>query len=292
VENQRAAVTVVIPAQSAERWHTLVRAVASARSQTTAAAEVVVVVDHNPRLFHRIRRDLAGITVLQSEYLPGAAGARNTGAFHAQTSLIAFLDDDTVADPGWLSRLLAPFGDPDVVGTGASVTPEWTGTRPRWLPDEFLWAAGGATAARGTRPAGLVVRRDPFRQVGGFGTGGGTSLYARMTGLTGGRWTFLPDALVRHQVPGRATTFGSFLRRCYTEGRGPARMPGLRAAADLRTLPRALARNLSAALRGEGAGHVLRAGGVLAGMAAAGLGTAIESVTARRAPQPILEPAR
>ncbi|GIM93986.1 glycosyltransferase [Paractinoplanes toevensis] len=292
MENQRAAVTVVIPAHSAERWHTLVRAVASARSQTAAAAEVVVVVDHNPRLFHRIRRDLAGITVLESEYLPGMAGARNTGAFHAETSLIAFLDDDTVADPEWLSRLLAPFGDPDVVGTGAGVTPEWTGTRPRWLPDEFLWAAGGATATRGARPAGMVVRRDAFRQVGGFGTGGGTSLYARMTDLAGGRWTFLPDALVRHQVPARTTTFGTFLRRCYTEGRGTIRPATLRFATDLRTLPRALARNLSAALRGEGATHVLRAGTVLAGVAAAGLGTVIESVTARRAPHHILEPAR
>ncbi|GIF26007.1 hypothetical protein BJ973_003275 [Actinoplanes tereljensis] len=294
MEKQRPAVTVVIPAHSAERWHTLVRAVASARSQTVAPAEVVVVVDHNPKLFHRIRRDLAGITVLESSYLPGMAGTRNTGAFHAQTSLIAFLDDDTVADPEWLSHLLAPFGDPEVIGTGAGVRPEWPGTRPRWLPDEFLWAAGGATAARGARPAGMVIRRDPFRQVGGFGTGTGNPLYTRMTDLTDGRWTFIPDALVRHQVPARTTTFGAFLRRCYTEGRSTVRMATLLApgAADLRALPRALTRNLSAALRGERTTHVLRAGSVLAGVAAAGLGTVVESVTARRAPHRVLEPAR
>nr|BFE71393.1 hypothetical protein GCM10020092_046940 [Actinoplanes digitatis] len=79
------------------------RTVASARSQTYAPAEIVVVVDHNPALFRRARRDLGGVTVLENLYAQGVSGNRNTGAFHTSTSLIAFLDDDTVADPDWLA---------------------------------------------------------------------------------------------------------------------------------------------------------------------------------------------
>ncbi|MEU4237212.1 glycosyltransferase family 2 protein [Actinoplanes sp. NPDC026619] len=265
----RNAVTVVVATNSPERWPTLVRAVASARSQTVAPAEVVVVVDHNPELFRRIRRDLAGVTIMESTNLPGLSGARNTGAFHAETSLIAFLDDDTVADPSWLGRLIAPMADPTVIGARAGVTPEWQTTRPRWLPDEFLWAAG--TAAAGRRPAGTVLRREPFRQTGGFTTGDDVGFGSRMIGVAGGRWTSVPDALIRHLVPARGTTFGSFLQRCYTEGRS------LRMAAT----GRAVLRNLAA-------GQVLRAGGVLAGAAA----TAAGSVRVRRAPMRVLAPAR
>ena len=49
-----------------------------------------------------------------------------------------------------------------------------------------------------------------------------------------------------------------------------------------RTLPRALVRNIADAGRGRGVSHALRAGTVLAGVAAAGFGGAVESVSAMR----------
>ena len=87
-------VTVVIPAGPASGWPRLVRAVASARSQTHRPAEVVVVVDHDTAYFRRVRRDLAGATVIENGYAPGPAGCRDTGAFHVRTELIAFLASD------------------------------------------------------------------------------------------------------------------------------------------------------------------------------------------------------
>jgi len=101
---------------------------------------------------------------------------------------------------------------------------------------------------------------------------------------------YVPDAVIRHEVPAIRSTFSFFLRRCYAEGRGKVQMAGLHTGGDslgaekdyLRSLPRAVARNLAAATRGAGVTHALRAGSVLAGVAAAGVGGAVETVQIRR----------
>jgi GT2 family glycosyltransferase len=312
-------VSIVIPTYSDNRWALLTRTVASARSQLHPAAEIVVVIDHSPALYRRARRDMPGVTVLENRYAQGVSGNRNTGAFHTRTPLIAFLDDDTVAEPDWLGNLVAPFTDPDVVGSGGEISPAWEGPQPRWLPEEFLWAVGGSytgmptttSPVRNVWSASMVVRRDAFLAVGGFRTGFGklggqnrpedTELCLRMSAASGGHWMYVPDAVIRHAVPAERASFGFFLRRCYAEGRGKVQMASLHTGSDslssereyLRSLPRAVVRNIAAAGRGRGVNHALKAGGVLAGVAAAGWGGAVETVHARRATRrPVLEAAR
>ena len=313
------AVSIVIPTYSDNRWGLLVTTVAAARSQLHPAAEIVVVADHSPALYRRARRDLAGVTVLENLYAQGVSGNRNTGAFHTHTPLIAFLDDDTVAEPTWLGNLVAPFADPNVVGAGGGISPAWEGPKPRWMPDEFLWAVGGSYAGmptttsrtRNVWSASMVVRRQTFMAVGGFRTGFGklgarnrpedTELCIRMSTVSGGHWMYVPDAVIRHEVPAVRSTFGFFLRRCYAEGRGKVQMAALHAGTEalgaerdyLRSLPRAVVRNIAAASRGRGVTHALQAGSVLAGVAAAGFGGAVETLSGWRAERrPALEPAR
>ena len=315
----RPSVSIVIPTHSEKRWSLLVRTIASAKSQEYPANEIVVVVDHNPDLYRRARRDLAGVTVLENLYAQGVSGNRNTGAFHTHTPLIAFLDDDTIAATDWLGSLVAPFADPEVVGTGGGISPAWEGSRPKWMPDEFLWAVGGSYAGmptttariRNVWSASMVVRRETFMAVGGFRTGFGklggqnrpedTELCLRMSNLAGGTWMYVPDAVIRHAVPASAATFSFFLRRCYAEGRGKVQMAGLLDGSRslgserdyLRSLPKAVVRNIAAAARGRGVSHALQAGGVLAGVAAAGVGGAAETIALKRAERrPALEAAR
>jgi GT2 family glycosyltransferase len=309
----RPAVSIVIPTHSDERWDSLVNTVSSARAQDYKPAEIVVVVDHNSALYRRARRDLAGVTVLENVYAKGVSGNRNTGAFHTRSSLIAFLDDDTKASPDWLERLVAPFSDPTVVGTGGGIDPDWENSRPRWMPDEFLWAVGGSYTGmptvtapiRNVWSASMVVRRDVFMAVGGFRTGFGkvgrqsrpedTELCLRMSRAGGGRWMYVPGAVIRHEVPAASATFAFFLRRCYAEGRGKIQMAGLHTGQDSlvserdylrRTLPRAVARNLADAGRGRGVSHALRAGTVIVGIAAAGFGGAVETFAGLRTERP------
>jgi GT2 family glycosyltransferase len=319
VQTHRPSVSIVIPTHTEDRWSSLVRTVACAKSQIYTPAEIVVVVDHNPTLYRRARRDLAGVTVLENRYAKGVSGNRNTGAFHTHTELIAFMDDDVVSEPDWLGALVAPFADRRVVGTGGGISPAWEGPAPRWMPEEFLWAVGGSyqglptetAPIRNVWSASMVVRRETFVSVGGFRAGFGklggqnrpedTELCIRMSAVGGGHWMYVPRAVIRHEVPVSRSTFSFFLRRCYAEGRGKVQMAGLNKATDslgaerdyLRSLPKAVVRNIAAASRGRGVAHALKAGSVLAGVAAAGFGGAVETISTRRAERrPVLEVTR
>lgn len=303
-------VTVVIPCHTERRWTSLVQAVESAKAQTPAPAEIVVVTDHNARLFDKIKHELDGVTVLTNRFRRGVAGTRNTGAFHAITPLVAFLDDDVRAHEGWLAGLLAPFADPAVTGTGGAVLPAWSGRRPEWFPDEYLWTVGatpaptpagtvpaGTGTATGTagsrsapapevRSAGMAVRREAFVAAGGFPESRGRAtdrLHPREDELCrrmnedGGRWTFVPGARIHHPVGPDRMTFRHFLHRCFTEGQtaviaGPGH--------PRRAVPGALLRNLRA-------GSVRRAWAVAAGMTASAMGGVIELTTRRPAPHPL-----
>jgi glucosyl-dolichyl phosphate glucuronosyltransferase len=108
----------------------------------------------------------------------------------------------------------------------------------------------------------------------------------------------VPSAVIQHEVPVERSSFRFFVRRCYAEGRGKVQMAGLHEndalgseRSYLWSLPKAVVRHLGAAATGKGAGHLLQAGGVIAGVAAAGVGGVVETVSSRRAERPAVEAA-
>ena len=88
-----------------------------------AAADLeLVVVDNAPdsnaqELVDRIGKQHKRAVRYVAEPRPGVAYARNAGVAAAKAPLIAFLDDDQVASPGWLAALIATQArlDADVV---------------------------------------------------------------------------------------------------------------------------------------------------------------------------------
>src|SRR5918911_3937810 len=66
-------VSVVICAYSERRWNDLAAALDSVRSQTRRATEIVVVVDHNPRLLERLRETYSDLTLVENAGEPGLA---------------------------------------------------------------------------------------------------------------------------------------------------------------------------------------------------------------------------
>ena len=117
-------VSVVIPCFSEARWNSILDAVTSVQKQAHQPADVVVAVDHNPALARRLRATLPDVTVVDNDGGIRGASATRMPAPTPRRPLIAFLDDDEVAEPEWLSRLVAPLTDPAVIGTGGRYRPE------------------------------------------------------------------------------------------------------------------------------------------------------------------------
>ena len=71
----------------------------------------------------------------------GLSHARNTGWQMAQGEIVAYLDDDAVACPEWLERILETFSrEPQAGAVGGKVSPIWEAPRPAWLSDKMMGA--------------------------------------------------------------------------------------------------------------------------------------------------------
>jgi cellulose synthase/poly-beta-1,6-N-acetylglucosamine synthase-like glycosyltransferase len=321
-------ISVVICAYTEARWDDLVAAVRSVQQQQSPACETIVVVDHNPTLLNRVCAEIEGVIAIENDQHKGLAGARNSGAAIAKGAVVAFLDDDAVAEPAWLAHLAACYADPNVVGVGGRIEPQWHATRPVWFPPEFHWVVGCTyrgmpvkrAAVRNVLGANMSVRREVLLNVGGFAASFGRTQdhrdqYARRRGLQwlhqhAGEdeetelcirvsqrrpesvWLYTPQAVVRHRVPQRRTSWQYFVGRCYDEGLGKAllaRVRGARAglAAErsytLTTLPRGILRELTASARGE-MSALGRAAAIAGGFAATATGYLVGSCAVRLAP--------
>ena len=273
--------SVVICTYTEERWDTLVAAVQSARAQKRPADELVIVIDHNDSLLRRTTEAFPDAEVVENRTeARGIGGARNAGARHARGDIVAYLDDDAVAEPQWLQELLHPYKDPSVMGTGSQVVAAWSGGEPSWFPEEFGWVVGCSflgqpdvvAPVRNFIANGMSLRKDAFAAVGPFlndvGRIGSVPLGCEETELcirVGKRFPHhkllhVPTARVIHDVPATRGTIRYFLLRCFAEGlskEAVSRCTGPRAALategtyTLKVLPRGVARGLGKAVRGH-----------------------------------------
>jgi GT2 family glycosyltransferase len=104
---------------SRHRPETLLRCLAGIEQLDHALFEVVVVAD--PGGLARLRAaGFDGIREVPFD-TPNISAARNQGIWAAGGEILAFIDDDAVPEPTWLSRLAAPFEDPGVAAAGGYV---------------------------------------------------------------------------------------------------------------------------------------------------------------------------
>jgi glycosyltransferase involved in cell wall biosynthesis len=303
--------SVVICAHTEERWDDTLKAVASVRSQEPAPHQVILVVDHNPELQTRLAGQLPEVCVVPNENGRGLSGARNTGVALATGDIVAFLDDDAIAKPGWLAAFARSYADPDVIGVGGRTEPGWATRRPTWWPTEFDWVVGCTYTGR---EPGVVrnllggnasYRRDLF-EIGGFARDiGRTAADRRPLGCeetefcirvhqTGQRGVFVYDdqAVIVHRVPLTRQSFSYFRSRCMSEGLSKARVTkSVGAGAGLATeraytavtLPAGVLRGLRRTAYGDLAG-LLSAGAIIVGLMYTVLGYSLglwEQITRR-----------
>lgn len=223
------------------RYDVLPKAIESALNQTLPRTDYrILVVDNSPdheraESFGAPYRD-DGFLEYRIEKTPGLSNARNVGSRDCGTEFIAFMDDDAIASPEWLARLVEAFdafGESAVVA-GGRVDPIWEIPRPSWLHDWNLgfvsvvnWGGGTRVAAPNEWLAGtnIAFRVAPLLAHGGFDaklgrTGGGATLMSneeiamlrdfRERGLQS---IYVPEASVRHLVERRRLTRAWFRKR-------------------------------------------------------------------------------
>jgi glucosyl-dolichyl phosphate glucuronosyltransferase len=300
--------SVVICAHSAMRFADTGAAVQSVREQSLPSLEIILVVDHNPALFASLAAEHPDVTVIENREAPGLSGAKNTGVAAASGDVVAFLDDDAVADADWLKFLADSYVDPAVVGVGGLTLPSWKRPRPPWFPEEFYWVVGCTyrgmpvirAPVRNLLGGNASFRREVFAVVGGFKNGLGRSRDKRPLGCEETEFCIrlnrsMPDsvllfdnrATIWHLVPAERCRFSYFWSRCYAEGLSKAVVTasvgthhGLSTERSYtaRTLPMGVADGVREALRGDPTG-LGRAGAIVSGLAATVAGYATGSVT-------------
>ena len=162
----------------------------------------------------------------------GLNNARNYGLHAATHPIVAYLDDDTVADSNWLTALLEPFTSPEVACVTGLVMPLELETpaqeqfeiychHRRDFVRRVFAAPQTQPAAAGVAGMGanMAFRRELLLHLGGFdsrldgGTstcsGGDTDMFARVLD-TGTQIVYTPEALVWH----RHRREQAELRRC------------------------------------------------------------------------------
>jgi GT2 family glycosyltransferase len=312
-ETRRAlTISVVICAYTCDRWDDTLAAVESVRNQTVAAEEIVVVVDHNPELFGRLRSALPGVTVVENRNQQGLSGGKDTGVAVTSSEIIAFLDDDAVAHPDWLRHFQDAYVDDDVAGVGGTTLPRWASDRPRWFPEEFDWVLGCTFTGREPGPVRNLLggnasfRREVFSVAGGFPSHiGRTSVQRRPLGCEETEfcirvnqhrpdWTYVfePRAVIWHRVGAERERFAYFRSRCFAEGLSKAAVTrsvgvtdGLSAERSYttKTLTRGVVRGLREALHGD-PGGIERSGAISVGLLTAAVGYARGGMSGRRQP--------
>lgn len=198
------------------------------------------------------------------EPVAGLSRARNLALAQARAPLIAYLDDDAVAEPGWLAALVSRFAaHPETGAVGGRTLPAFETAPPAWLHPDLLLCLSvvdWGEAAFELRPprfmvgANMAFRTALARAQEGFRTdlgrvgrnllsGEEQELIDRIQAAGHPSW-YEPAAVVHHHIPTTRLTRRWLLSRARGQGasdalRGtPATLGGLRGA--VRTLAAAL----------------------------------------------------
>lgn len=213
-------ISVVVSTYAVDRLNYVLDCVESLRTQTLSPLEIILVLDPYPflREFYDSHVPNSVRIVVSDEY--GLSNARNAGVINARGKIVAFIDDDAIANHTWLENLAKNYDDLNVVGAGGLAIPIWESGRPKWFPEELDWIVGcsykglpeSKIAVRNPIGCNMSFRKDVFDKVGyftpnigrigrNFMSGEETEFSTRvLKNLAGSIIVYDPSAVVYHRV--------------------------------------------------------------------------------------------
>lgn len=216
-------VSVVLCTYAIDMYEHFREAANSVLAQTHDDVELIVVVDGAQDLCERVSADYGdnkSVILTCNEKNKGLLKSRNRGAKIANGDVVAFIDDDAIADETWIEKLVHAYKTEDAIAAGGKMIPKWTAEKPSFLPEEFYWLIGvthrgfadNEGEVQNTFGSNISFRREVFLNLEGFNPniggrqgsknlqGGETELCVRMHAEYNKRVYYIPDAEVAHKV--------------------------------------------------------------------------------------------
>ena len=115
-------ISIIVCTYNRIQW--LTKCLRSIESQLPKPDEIIVVdgpSDDGTRDMLELLATKGELKLIRQETLGGISSARNLGLAEATSEVVCFIDDDAVAQPGWLQSILDAYDDENVGGVGGPV---------------------------------------------------------------------------------------------------------------------------------------------------------------------------
>jgi len=231
-------VSVVVSTYSVGRFDYLLGCIGSLKRQTLQPNEIILVLDKDKALldFYELHMPTDVKIVVSSGF--GLSNARNAGVKNAEGEIVAFIDDDAIADGKWLENLAKNYEDPLVLGVGGLIKPLWESKRPGWFPEELYWIVGcsykglpeNKSIIRNPIGCNMSFRKSVFEKAGYFNTDIGrtgkklvsnedTEFSIRVwEKIADAKIVYDPTSIVCHKVPKSRASLKYVIKRSFSEG--------------------------------------------------------------------------
>ena len=171
----------------------------------------------------------------------GLSVARNRGIMESRGRIIAFLDDDARAHPGWLAEITRSILDLGADAVGGPIRPWMNEHFPEWFCGSLLsyltvWDLGDdplqLTDSELPRGTNMAFEREALLQVGSFSEELGrrgirlqsceeTEVFLQLQ-QKNKRILYQPLAIVDHEIPSHRLTYKFLKRRFWAQGHSEA----------------------------------------------------------------------
>jgi glycosyltransferase involved in cell wall biosynthesis len=199
--------------------------VESLLKQTVQPEEIIVVDSGSLAPFVY---DHPKVKVIRTSSEIGLSLSRNLGVRASKGDVVAFIDDDAIADEDWVKGISNSIQNADIVG--GPVKPLYLSTRPKWTNDPRLTTTvlGITRCSQDVIGCNMAVRREVFQRIGYFNSSlgrirgkllsGEEGDFFRRAQRCGMRNEFTKLMKVSHKVFPYRLTFRYLLNRLIWEG--------------------------------------------------------------------------
>jgi len=235
-------VSVIVCSYTMDRYNDIKEAIESLVNQNYEDVEIILVIDKDEKLYELAKKEF-DVKIIFNKNPLGLPGSRNVGIRASNGKIIAFFDDDAIADKNWLRELVRMYEERDAIAAGGKILPLWMGKKPKYFPEEFYWLIGAThkgfpeeiSEVRNTFTSNLSFRADVLAALGGFKSelkaksgipmqSEETEICERMRLKFGKGVIYNPSAIVYHKVFLKKLNLSYLLKRNFWQGYSKAIM--------------------------------------------------------------------